>query len=276
MQHIANNLPEAFTDYKGVTKSSYPARNAPERVEVPIKTIQLPLPNKRGRSTAAPKDNATSKRSRIPRAKSSKSVNPNQPQVGRHPIVDKNPTSGPNPQPGSTVHPNSDPGISEHPDSIVLGNVESNNGVKEISINYIDSGESYDRKTTVVDMYFSAAIAEIFLNDPDPKTMAECKKRSDWAQWKEAIQAEIASLTRRGVFTSAIPTPSKVFPVGFKWVFVRKQNENNEVVRYKARLVAQGFTQRPSIDYNETYSPVMSGITFRYLISLAVQNHLSM
>jgi hypothetical protein len=70
--------------------------------------------------------------------------------------------------------------------------------------------------------------------------------------------------------------PSKVFPVGFKWVFVQKQNENNEVVRYKARLVAQGFTQRPGIDYNKTYSLVMSGITFRYLISLAVQNHLSM
>jgi len=48
------------------------------------------------------------------------------------------------------------------------------------------------------------------------------------------------------------------------------------VVRYKARLVAQGFTQRPGIDFNETYSPVMSGITFRYLISLAVQKHLSM
>ena len=73
-----------------------------------------------------------------------------------------------------------------------------------------------------------------------------------------------------------MPTPSKVFPVGFKWVFVRKQNENNEVVRYKARLIAQGFTQRPGNDYNETYSPVTSRITFRYLISLVVQNHLSM
>ena len=66
---------------------------------------------------AAPKDNATSKHPRISRAKSFKSVNSSQPQVGRHPIVDKNPTLGPNPQLGSTVHPNSDPGISEHPDS---------------------------------------------------------------------------------------------------------------------------------------------------------------
>ena len=72
------------------------------------------------------------------------------------------------------------------------------------------------------------------------------------------------------------PTPHKTFPVGFKWVFVRKQNENNEVVRYKARLVAQGFTQRPGVDFNETYSPVMGGITFRYCVSLAVQKRLYM
>jgi len=49
LQHIANNLLEAFIDYKGVTKSSYPARNAPERVEVPNKNIQLlPLKKKEG------------------------------------------------------------------------------------------------------------------------------------------------------------------------------------------------------------------------------------
>jgi hypothetical protein len=41
------------------------------------------------------------------------------------------------------------------------------------------------------------------------------------------------------------------------------------VVRYKARLVVQGFSQRPRTDYDETYSPVMSGITFRYLILMA-------
>jgi hypothetical protein len=47
-------------------------------------------------------------------------------------------------------------------------------------------------------------------------------------------------------------------------------------VRYKVRLVAQGFTQRSGVDFKETYSVVMSVITFRYLISLAVQNRLSM
>jgi hypothetical protein len=73
-----------------------------------------------------------------------------------------------------------------------------------------------------------------------------------------------------------MPTPRDIFPVGYKWVLFWKRNENGEVVRYKARLVAQGFTQRPGIDFNETYSPVMSAITFQYLISLVVQNRLSM
>ena len=69
-------------------------------------------------------------------------------------------------------------------------------------------------------------------------------------------------------------TPEGVYPVGHKWVFVQKRDENNMVVRYKARLVAQGFTQRPDIVFDETYSPVMDGITFRYLISLAVNMNL--
>ena len=59
-------------------------------------------------------------------------------------------------------------------------------------------------------------------------------------------------------------------------MFVRKRNEKNEVVRYKARLVAQGFSQRPGIDYEETYSPVMDAITFRFFISLVVTECLDM
>ena len=131
--------------------------------------------------------------------------------------------------------------------------------VHEISINYVDSGESFDHKTTIIDIYFAEKIADILLTDHDPKTIVECQKRPDWPKWKDAIQAEIASLNKRKVFNEVIPTPPNVFPVGYKWVFLQKQNENNEVVRYKARLVAQGFTQRPDIDFNETYSPVMSG-----------------
>ena len=42
------------------------------------------------------------------------------------------------------------------------------------------------------------------------------------------------------------------------------------------RLVAQGFLQKPSIDYEETFSPVMDAITYNFLISLAVPKGLDM
>ena len=78
------------------------------------------------------------------------------------------------------------------------------------------------------------------------------------------------------MFGPVVPTPQDVQPVGYKWVFVRKRNEKNEIARYKARLVAQGFSQRPGIDFDETYAPVMDIITFRYLISLTVSEGLDM
>ena len=47
-------------------------------------------------------------------------------------------------------------------------------------------------------------------------------------------------------------------------------------IRYKARLVAQGFSQRPDINYKETYSLVIDTVTFHFLISLAVSEGLDM
>ena len=64
LQHLANNLPDSFTDLKGVTKSLNLVRNAPERVEVPIKTTQVPIPRKRGSSTASDLEHASSKQQR--------------------------------------------------------------------------------------------------------------------------------------------------------------------------------------------------------------------
>ena len=57
---------------------------------------------------------------------------------------------------------------------------------------------------------------------------------------------------------------------------MRKRNENGGIARYKARLVAQGFSQRPGFDFDETYSPVVDATTFRYLISLIAHEGLNL
>ena len=55
---------------------------------------------------------------------------------------------------------NTEAGTSEDPRSIVLGNHEELS-VDEIAINFIETGESYDRKSIIVDCYFSKQIANI-------------------------------------------------------------------------------------------------------------------
>ena len=54
---------------------------------------------------------------------------------------------------------------------------------------------------------------------------------------------------------------------------MRKQYERNEIVRYKTRFVAQGFSERPDVYYEETYSPIMDAVNFLYLIRLAVHEN---
>ena len=94
-------------------------------------------------------------------------------------------------------------------------------GVNEISTNYNDSGESFSRKSTIVDNYFSSKIASTIQN-LEPKTMAKCHMRSDCNLWKEAIKVELDSLYKRKIFTSVLLTPCNVFPMGYKWDFIRK------------------------------------------------------
>jgi hypothetical protein len=77
---------------------------------------------------------------------------------------------------------------------------------------------------TIVDSYLSEQVTDILI-DLDPKSMVECRKRSDWNQWKEAIEKEIASLYKREVFSEEMLTPKCIFPVRYKCLFVRKRNE---------------------------------------------------
>lgn len=108
---------------------------------------------------------------------------------------------------------------------------------------------------TAVDVYTS--IVENRGSD-DPDTIAKCRASPDWSQWKDAINLELNSLSEQQVFGEVQECPDGFTPIGSKWVFTRKRNPNGSINRHKARLVAQGFTQRPGVDYSDTYSPVMS------------------
>ena len=56
--------------------------------------------------------------------------------------------------------------------------------------------------------------------------------------------------------------------VGSKWVF---KDVHGEIERYKAQLLAQGYSQKYRQDYDETFSPVVGFESIRMMIVLAVQ-----
>ena len=83
------------------------------------------------------------------------------------------------------------------PSSIVVGNHnEWEDDHEEIATKYVKLGESYHRKTTIIDIYFASKIVDLMDLDPEPKSMIRCWKRSDWDKWKAAIEAECARIAQ--------------------------------------------------------------------------------
>ena len=56
--------------------------------------------------------------------------------------------------------------------------------------------------------------------------------------------------------------------VGCKWVFKTKRDSQGNIERYRARLVAKGFTHKDGIDYKETFSPISKKYSFRIIMAL--------
>ena len=63
--------------------------------------------------------------------------------------------------------------------------------------------------------------------------------------------------------------PAGVNVVGSKWVFQAKKDAAGNVVRYRARLVAQGFTQVPGVNYFDTFVPVTRLASIRTVLTFA-------
>ncbi|GJS88039.1 retrovirus-related pol polyprotein from transposon TNT 1-94 [Tanacetum coccineum] len=66
-----------------------------------------------------------------------------------------------------------------------------------------------------------------------------------------------------------VPLPYGKITIGSKWVFRNKKDELGTVIRNKARVVAQGFSQEEGIDYDETFAPVAKMEAIRIFIAFA-------
>ncbi|KAB2605950.1 hypothetical protein D8674_005667 [Pyrus ussuriensis x Pyrus communis] len=101
----------------------------------------------------------------------------------------------------------------------------------------------------------------------DPEKYEDAKQDESWLK---AMEDELFMIEKNGTW-KLVDRPTEKPVIGVKWVYKTKLNLDGSVLKNKARLVAKGYTQKPGLDYNETYAPVARLDTIRTLIALAAQ-----
>ena len=87
----------------------------------------------------------------------------------------------------------------------------------------------------------------------EPKTLKEALASPDKTKWMKAMEKETESLHTNEVW-DLVELPNDQKAVGSKWMFKLKVGGDGSVEQHKARLMAQGFSQKFGCDYNETFS----------------------
>ena len=108
----------------------------------------------------------------------------------------------------------------------------------------------------------------LLIEETDPFTYREAMLDIDSAKWQEAMKSELDSMHQNQVW-DLVQLPEGIVPIGCKWVYKRKRGPDGKVETFKARLVAKGYTQRPGVDYDETFSPVAMLKSIRILLAIA-------
>ncbi|GJY92174.1 retrovirus-related pol polyprotein from transposon TNT 1-94 [Tanacetum coccineum] len=86
--------------------------------------------------------------------------------------------------------------------------------------------------------------------------------------WIEAMQEELLQFKLQEVLT-LVDLPNRKKAIGTKWVFRNKKDERGIMIKNKAKLVAQGYTQEEGIDYDEVFAPVARIEAIRLFLAYA-------
>jgi Reverse transcriptase (RNA-dependent DNA polymerase) len=103
--------------------------------------------------------------------------------------------------------------------------------------------------------------------NPDPANIEDAISHWDHARWRHACHEELTRMDQYGTWT-VVRRPKDITVVDTKCVLHIK-NPSTKEERYKARIVARGFSMKPGEDYFDTHASVVKSTTIRILLSLA-------
>jgi hypothetical protein len=87
--------------------------------------------------------------------------------------------------------------------------------------------------------------------------------------WRGAMEDEYRALIDNGTW-SLVPPPPDANIVSGKWIFKNKFHSDDTLTRRKACWVVRGYSQRPGVDYDETFSPVVKPVTIHIVLNLTL------
>lgn len=102
--------------------------------------------------------------------------------------------------------------------------------------------------------------------------MNQHSMRKPYEKWK-AIEEELRAHELNGTWTlQNLPKNKKA--IESKWVFKIKHGISGDILQYKARLCAKGYSQKQGIDYQEVFAPVARYDSIRIMLALAAKENL--
>ncbi|GJV63631.1 putative ribonuclease H-like domain-containing protein [Tanacetum coccineum] len=155
----------------------------------------------------------------------------------------------------------------DHPKNQIIGDINSATQTRRMTkiseehamVSYINK----QRRTNHKD--YQNYLFACFLSQKEPKKVIQALADPNWV---EAMQEELLQFRLQKVWT-LVDLPNGKRAIGTKWVFRNKKDERGIVVRNKARLVAQGYTQEEGIDYDEVFAPVARIEAIRLFLAYA-------
>ncbi|EGD82048.1 hypothetical protein PTSG_11915 [Salpingoeca rosetta] len=107
----------------------------------------------------------------------------------------------------------------------------------------------------------------------EPASIKQALKSQQRKQWTQACLEEIGAMERNGVI-KLIPrsaVPRQHTPLKSRFIFKVKRDAEGAPTRFKARWVAKGFSQRPGIDFHQTYAPTPTAKTILTVLAVSLQ-----
>ena len=122
------------------------------------------------------------------------------------------------------------------------------------------------------DAHLTNTAGQADLDLPDAPSLHKALAGPECDKWHSAILEELTEIKEAGTWELIDHSPKIRNIIGCHFVLQKKCGPSGEVMRYKARLVAQGFSQQEGIDYLETFAPVIKSASLRIFLAICAQH----